>query len=55
MINGLKRLLPDVNSYQNYEEMLDKENLDIVVITTPVFLHKKMIEDAMNYNSNIFV
>ena len=55
IISGLKKYLPNVNIYQNYEEMLEKEDLDIVVVTTPVFLHKKMIEDSMKHNLNIFV
>lgn len=53
--NVLKKYLHSVNIYQNYEEMLEKEDLDIIVITTPVFLHKRMIKDAMEYNLNIFV
>ena len=55
VVGGIKKYLPGVNVYQNYEEMIERENLDIVVITTPVFLHKKMIEDAMRNNLNIFV
>lgn len=51
----LKKYLSGVNVYQDYEEMLEKEDLDIAVVTTPVFLHKKMIEDAMRHNLNIFV
>lgn len=52
---GLKKYLPGVNVYQNYKDMLEKEDLDIVVVTTPVFLHKSMIKDAMEHNLNIFV
>ena len=55
IVNPLKKYLPNVNVYQNYEEMLEKEDLDIVVVTTPVFLHKKIIENSMKYNHNIFV
>jgi len=51
----LKKYLHDVNIYQNWEEMLENKNLDIVVVTTPVFLHKKMAEEAMKHNLNIFV
>lgn len=53
--NALKKYLSDVNVYQDYTQMLEKEDLDIVVITTPVFLHKPMILDAMKRNLNIFV
>jgi len=55
IISGLKKYLTYINTYQNYEEMLDKEDLDLVVVTTPVFLHKKMIEESMKHNLNIFV
>lgn len=51
----LNRYLPGVNVYKDYEEMFNEENLDIVVITTPVFLHKRMIEDAIDKEVNIFV
>ena len=53
--SGLKEYLSGVNIYQNYKEMLENEDLDIVVITTPVFLHKIMIKDSMEHNLNIFV
>ncbi len=53
--NVLKKYLPEVNTYQNYEEMLENEELDIIAITTPVFLHRKMIDDSMKRNLNIFV
>ena len=51
----IKYCIPDVKIYQNYEEMLENENLDIVVIATPVFLHKRMIENAINHNTHVFV
>ena len=51
----LKKYLSNVNIYKDYNLMLENENLDIVVITTPVFLHKKMIIDSMKSNLNIFV
>ena len=51
----LKQCIPSINVYQNYEEMLENEQLDIIVITTPVFLHKKMIENALNHNTHVFV
>jgi predicted dehydrogenase len=55
MALGLKKYLSNINVYQDFQEMLDKEDLDIVVITTPVFLHKGMIEAAMKKNVHIFV
>jgi len=55
IISGLKKYLSYVNIYKDYRNMLEKEDLDIVVITTPVFLHKTMIEDALKHNLHIFV
>jgi len=51
----LKKYLSGINVYQDFQDMLDKEDLDIVVITTPVFLHRDMIESAMKKNVHIFV
>jgi predicted dehydrogenase len=53
--NIVKKFIPSINIYHDFNEMLDKENLDIVVITTPLFLHKMMIESAMEHNLHIFV
>jgi predicted dehydrogenase len=50
-----KRYMPKTKIYNDYEKMFKNENLDIVVITTPVFLHKSMIEDAIDQGINIFV
>jgi len=55
IISGLKKYLPYINVYQDYENMLKKEDMDILVITTPVFLHKTMVEDALKHNLHVFV
>jgi predicted dehydrogenase len=55
VVSALKQYLPKANVYSDYEEMLEKEHLDIAVITTPVFLHRIMIERAMDHNLHIFV
>lgn len=55
MVTALKKYLPHINVYKDYEKMFKKEDLDIVVITTPVFLHREMIEEAIDQNINIFV
>ncbi len=51
----LNKYLTDVNVYKHFEKMFKKEDLDIVVITTPVFLHKDMIENAIDQGLNVFV
>ena len=55
MSTVLNKYLPKVNVYKDYQKMFDEEDLDVVVITTPVFLHGKMIEDAIKGSFNIFV
>ncbi len=55
MTGVLKNYLPGVAVYQNYEDMIKREDLDIAVITTPIFLHQRMIEDSMDQGLAIFV
>ncbi len=55
ILDVIKDCVPNIRTFQNYEEMLENEQLDIVVITTPVFLHKIMIENALNHNMHVFV
>jgi len=55
MASVLKNCLPKVNVYQDYKEMTKKEDLDVVVVTTPIFLHKEMIVDSMAHGLAIFV
>jgi predicted dehydrogenase len=43
------------NVYENYEEMFEKENLDLVDICTPVSTHSKIVCDAAKHVSNILV
>ena len=39
--------------YSNYKEMLDKEDLDVVHICTPHYLHAEMICEGLNRNINV--
>lgn len=55
MANMLNKYLKNINIYQDYEKMLAKEELDGLIITTPVYLHKPIIEQGFNHNLNIFV
>jgi predicted dehydrogenase len=55
MASIIKGYMPTIRVYQNYKEMLEREELDIVAITTPIFLHREMIQDSMNGNLAIFV
>ena len=44
---------PDVKKYTDYTEMLDSEELDIVHICTPHYLHCEMIVEALKRNINV--
>lgn len=44
--------LQNVREYSNYLEMLDKEDLDIVHICTPHYLHKEMVIECLKRDIN---
>lgn len=50
----LEQNLSQVKIYKDYHSMLEDGGMDIVVITTPVFLHKVMIESALASGVNVF-
>jgi len=54
MASMLNKYLKNIRIYQDYEKMLERENLDGLVITTPVYLHKPIIDRGLKYNLNIF-
>lgn len=45
----------NINYYQDYSEMFQKEDLDAVIIATPPETHKKIAIDAINQNLNILL
>jgi len=53
--NLVKAYMPQTNVYSDYEEMFEREELDIAVITTPVFLHKPVVDSALENDCHIFV
>lgn len=55
ILSALKKYMPNLKVYKDYHEMLDAEQLDIIYITTPVFLHKEMILESMKHHLHIFV
>jgi len=55
LVSALKKHLPKINVYTDYEKMFKEEDINAVAITTPVFLHKSMIETAIDHDINIFV
>lgn len=58
--NGIVRkyiidAIPNVTVYDNYEKMLENENLDFVYITTPSHTHLPAMESCIKNNTNFFV
>ncbi|MFO8009302.1 MAG: Gfo/Idh/MocA family oxidoreductase [Dehalococcoidia bacterium] len=48
-------IMPQVNIYSDYHEMLEKEKLDLVYITTPTRMHPDMAEACADRGINFFV
>ena len=46
---------PDVPFYEDYEEMLEKENLDVVHICLPHDLHAPIAEKCVEYGVHVFL
>jgi len=51
----IQKLFPELNVYDDYIEMFDKENLDVVYITTPISSHFPIINNAIDSGINFFV
>lgn len=50
-----KGLMKNISFYKNGENMIEKENLDGIVITTPVWLHGKMMNYCFQNNLSMLV
>lgn len=55
ILKALKINKPSVSIYDDYNEMLQKESLDAVFITTPTFLHVPIALDCVARGLNIFM
>jgi len=55
VLNAFKINKPSVAVYEDFEEMLDRENLDAVFITTPTYLHIPMALACANRGIHFFV
>lgn len=51
----IKKSFPELNVYDDYLEMFEKENLDVVYITTPISSHFPIISDVIDSGINFFV
>lgn len=51
----IRSVLPNVARFDDYSAMIDECALDLVVVTTPVFLHRRMAQKALEAGSAVFV
>jgi predicted dehydrogenase len=54
MLNILKKYV-EVKTYTDYRKMIDSENLDFVVVSTPTDSHSEILNFAIDNNLHIFV
>ena len=53
MLNGLSRYT-NLKTYSDYTELLEKEQLDAVLIATPSRFHGAMVKQALDKNLHVF-
>jgi len=51
----LKKAIPNINVYKDYKKMFDKEDFDLVYITTPVASHLPIAQACVDKEINFFV
>jgi predicted dehydrogenase len=55
MVQALKNFLPGINFYRDYNDMMQKESIDAVYITTPTGSHANIVSDCARAGKHIFV
>ena len=55
ILNYVKSSLPTINTYSDYNEMLNSEKLDLVYITTPIQTHVPIAMACLEKNCNFFI
>jgi predicted dehydrogenase len=52
---GVETIGSNPQTYEDYRQLLDRKDLDAVIIATPLYLHGRMIIDALNAGKHVFV
>ena len=52
---GVETIGSNPQTYEDYRELLDRKDIDAVVICTPLNLHAQMTIDALNAGKHVFV
>jgi predicted dehydrogenase len=55
LTEAMKYADPKARAYTDYLELLNDKNLDAVIISTPLYLHKTMATEAMEAGKHIFL
>lgn len=53
--SSIGQIIHSIKNYKDYTQMLEKEELDLAVITTPIYLHTKMAQACVEHGVNFFV
>ena len=53
-IDNALKIAPKAKVYKDYRALLDSNEIDAVIITTPLFLHKEMVIAAMDAGKHVF-
>lgn len=51
----MKTAFPQASIYNDYIDMIDREDLDVIYITTPSFSHLPIMKSCVQHNVNFFV
>jgi predicted dehydrogenase len=53
--NSFKSIMPKIRFFKDYRKMIDKCNLDVVLITTPTVFHVPMARYAAEHGVHLFI
>ena len=53
--NGMSAADKKAQSYDNYKALLDDKNVDAVIISSPLYLHKQMAIDAIDAGKHVYL
>jgi predicted dehydrogenase len=52
---GVETIGGNPQTYVNYKELLDRKDIDAVLIATPLYLHAQMLIDSLDAGKHVFV
>jgi len=52
---GVETIGTNPDTYDDYRRLLDRQDIEAVLIVTPLYLHARMIVDALNAGKHVFV